>query len=119
MIEKISESFISVIPENILLKSSEILIFVLVSLIILRILKFFVKKTTSRYFSDQTNMLVQKVFFYSGLAIIFLTLLNYLGVSITAILGAAGIAGIAIGFAAQTQYFQHYKRSLSDFRKNL
>ncbi len=102
MIEKISESFISVIPENILLKSSEILIFVLVSLIILKILKFFVKKTTSRYFSDQTNMLVQKVFFYSGLAIIFLTLLNYLGVSITAILGAAGIAGIAIGFAAQT-----------------
>ena len=102
MIEEMSESFLSVIPENVFLKSTEIAVFIAVSLIFLKILKFFIKKATSRYFSDQTNMLIQKVFFYSGLAIIFLTLLNYLGVSIAAILGAAGIAGIAIGFAAQT-----------------
>ena len=102
MIDKISESFLSVIPEDVFLKSIKIIIFISLALIILKILKIIIRKTTSRYFSDQTNMLIQKVFFYSGLVIIFLTLLNYLGVSIAAILGAAGIAGIAIGFAAQT-----------------
>ena len=102
MFDKISESFLSIHFESIFLKSIGIFIFIIVSVIILNLLKLILKKTTSKYFSDQTNMLIQKVFFYTGLSVIFLTFLNYLGISITAILGAAGIAGIAIGFAAQT-----------------
>ncbi len=102
MFDDFFNSFVSIIPKNMFSKSLEIIIFICVSLIILRILKFIIKKSVSKYFSDQTNMLIQKVFFYTGLVIVFLTLLNYMGVSIAAILGAAGIAGIAIGFAAQT-----------------
>ena len=102
MFGKILESFLNIIPKNIFFKSIKILLFIALSLIILNIFKTMLKKATARHFSDQTNMLIQKIFFYSGLALIFLTFLNYIGISITAILGAAGIAGIAIGFAAQT-----------------
>ena len=102
MLNDISKSFLSIIPENLFYRSIKIIIFIVAGLVILKIIGFMVKKSTSRYFSVQTNMLVQKIIFYSGIAVIFLALLNYIGVSITAILGAAGIAGIAIGFAAQT-----------------
>ena len=102
MFGKILESFLNIIPKNVFFKSIKILLFIALSLIILNIFKMMLKKATARHFSDQTNMLIQKIFFYSGLALIFLTFLNYIGISITAILGAAGIAGIAIGFAAQT-----------------
>ena len=102
MLNEISKSFSSIIPEDVFYKSLEIIVFIIAGLIILKIIIYMIKKSTSRYFSEQTNMLIQKIIFYTGIAVIFLALLNFIGVSITAILGAAGIAGIAIGFAAQT-----------------
>jgi small-conductance mechanosensitive channel len=47
-------------------------------------------------------MLIKKAIFYAGAFIIFVTVLRQLGFQLTALLGAAGIAGIAIGFASQT-----------------
>lgn len=46
--------------------------------------------------------LVQKVVFYAGFIIVVATALIELNVNLTAVLGAAGIATVAIGFAAQT-----------------
>jgi len=47
-------------------------------------------------------MLVRKGIFYSGSIFVVLAILYQLGCKLTALLGAAGIAGIAIGFASQT-----------------
>ncbi len=55
----------------------------------------------SRY-SAQQGMIVGKVVFYSGSLIILVSVLMELGFSLTPLLGAAGILGIALGFAAQT-----------------
>ena len=63
-----------------------------------KIVKRFVKRTCSL----QTQHIVNKVIHYSACAVIVLTVFNRLGINISAILGAAGIAGIAVGFAAQT-----------------
>lgn len=63
-----------------------------------KIVKRFVKRTCSL----QTQHIVNKVIHYSAFAVIVLTVFNRLGINISAILGAAGIAGIAVGFAAQT-----------------
>ncbi len=50
----------------------------------------------------QTGYLLAKALRYVGLIIILVTAFNKLGINLSALLGAAGIAGIAIGFAAQT-----------------
>ena len=47
-------------------------------------------------------MIVRKGIFYTGAFIILITVLRLMGFKLTALLGAAGIAGIAIGFASQT-----------------
>lgn len=52
--------------------------------------------------SQHVRVLVRKLILYVGLLIIFVSILHELGFQLSALLGAAGIAGIAIGFAAQT-----------------
>jgi small-conductance mechanosensitive channel len=53
-------------------------------------------------FTAQTSMLIRKAIFYFGSILIIMTVLYQMEFKLTAILGAAGIAGIAIGFASQT-----------------
>jgi len=59
-------------------------------------------RTVGRRFSDERGALARKLILYTGWVIIVLTVLGQMGVKLTAILAAAGVAGIAIGFAAQT-----------------
>jgi small-conductance mechanosensitive channel len=47
-------------------------------------------------------MVVRKLIFYAGAFLILITVLQELGIELTPLLGAAGIAGIAVGFTAQT-----------------
>ncbi|HUT35217.1 MAG TPA: mechanosensitive ion channel family protein [Planctomycetota bacterium] len=52
--------------------------------------------------TPQATMLVRKMIFYIGAVILLIVVLQQVGVNLGALLGAAGIAGIAIGFASQT-----------------
>lgn len=61
-----------------------------------------VKKYATNKFSAQQGMIFGKVVFYSGIIIIFISILNDFGFKISHLLGAAGIIGIAVGFASQT-----------------
>ena len=61
-----------------------------------------VGKSTARKVRPQANMLIRKTIFYIGSTLVTLSLLNQLGFKLTALLGAAGIVGIAVGFASQT-----------------
>ena len=56
-----------------------------------------VKRSTA-----QASMLGYRLVLYSGSVIVILTALGQFGLELSTILGAAGIAGVAIGFAAQT-----------------
>ena len=62
----------------------------------------FVGKSTRKKLTPQANMLIRKGIIYFGSMLIFLAVLHQSGYKLTALLGAAGIAGIAIGFASQT-----------------
>jgi small-conductance mechanosensitive channel len=102
MLDSITEnlkSFLS--PENIL-TIVRIASIVLVGLILVRVLIFFIRKGMKSRFSLQSVMLVRKAIFYTGLFVILLLVLKQLNVKLAALLGAAGIAGIAVGFASQT-----------------
>lgn len=79
-----------------------IIIFVIISIIVLNIIVKISKKLIGKKISIQTKDIIIKIIKYTGWAIILTTILKKLGIDLTAILGAAGIIGIAIGFAAQT-----------------
>ena len=78
-----------------------IVILFIISLVF-RILKAIVKKITVKKCSLQIQDIIDKAIRYTGFAVMVMTIFQHLGIDIRAILGAAGIAGVAIGFAAQT-----------------
>lgn len=53
-------------------------------------------------YSEQAAMIMRKGMFYTLLSLLTVMIVYELGFNLTALLGAAGIAGIAIGFASQT-----------------
>lgn len=59
-------------------------------------------KAMRKKLNPQTNMLLRKAIIYSGSICIIISILFQLGFKMTALLGVAGVAGIAIGFASQT-----------------
>lgn len=61
-----------------------------------------VSKIVKRNASEHVALLTKKVIIYTGSVLIIATILVELGFNLSAILGAAGIASVAIGFAAQT-----------------
>ena len=71
-------------------------------LLLLRFLSALINRMTRKYLSQQYSMLLRKAIQYTGAVIVLFIILSVLGVKITALLGAAGIVGIAVGFAAQT-----------------
>ena len=87
---------------NTLMIGIRVAIIIAAGFILLKILNLSIGRMVKKRFSQQTAMLIKKGIFYTGAFIIFVTLLRQLGFNLTALLGAAGIAGIAIGFASQT-----------------
>ena len=61
-----------------------------------------IRKYTSQKFSPQQGMIFSKLVLYTGVVIIAFSVLSELGFKLAHLLGAAGIIGIAVGFASQT-----------------
>jgi small-conductance mechanosensitive channel len=53
-------------------------------------------------FSHHSCILLDRIIFYTGLICIGVAVMHEFGFNVTALLGAAGIFGVAIGFASQT-----------------
>jgi small-conductance mechanosensitive channel len=60
------------------------------------------RKLSKNRLTPQTEILIYRAILYTGYLILIVTVLNELGFKLSALLGAAGILGIAIGFASQT-----------------
>ena len=69
----------------------------LVRLIAMAARRVFLKKST-----PQSRMIAHKVVNYTGFVLVAMVVLGELGVNLSTLLGAAGILGIAVGFASQT-----------------
>ncbi len=79
-----------------------ILLLLLIGLFLVSLFRRLAGKALSRKVSDQAAMLIGKTIVYGGNLILALMILRELGFDLTTLLAAAGVAGIAIGFAAQT-----------------
>lgn len=75
---------------------------VVLILTVFRILQILVIKALRKTMPEARAVLIRKAIRYTGYVIAAATVLRAAGVDLSALLGAAGIAGIAIGFAAQT-----------------
>jgi len=65
---------------------------------ITRFMAVFIKKRSSKHMAQ----LISNLLFYAGFVLLSMMLLNEFGFNVSALLGAAGLVGIAVGFAAQT-----------------
>ncbi len=74
----------------------------LIGLPLVQLIGYLIRKGLRRKVTDQAVMLLSKGVVYLGSLIIILTVLQQAGLKLGTLLGAAGIAGVAIGFAAQT-----------------
>ena len=88
-------------PEHIV-KFATGVIAVLIFWIVYRIIRMIIKKGASRKFEPSTVKTLSKTISYVFYVLIVMYVLGLFGINLTAIWGAAGIAGVAIGFAAQT-----------------
>lgn len=70
--------------------------------LLFKIVRALVLRLTKDKVSKQANYIIKKAIDYTAFVIIIMTIFDRFGIDISALLGAAGIAGIAIGFAAQT-----------------
>lgn len=74
----------------------------LLALAVVRLTAMLAGRMMARRFSGQAAMLVEKMIWYSGFLGVVSATLAAFGVNLGALLGAAGIAGIAVGFASQS-----------------
>jgi small-conductance mechanosensitive channel len=76
----------------------------IIAFVLYRIIRKYVNSITGKKFSKQTQAVSDKIVRYTFYTIVVLSVLNFFGIKLTTLLGAAGIAGVAVGFAAQTSF---------------
>ena len=75
---------------------------ILIFWLVYRLIRHIIKKGAARKFEAGTVKTLTKAVAYIFYVLIVMYVLGLFGINLTAIWGAAGIAGVAIGFAAQT-----------------
>jgi small-conductance mechanosensitive channel len=87
---------------QLLVRSVQATLLVLVGMPLIFILSRWVRAGISKRYSPQQGLIAGKLVFYPGILMLAVTVLHQLDFSLTPLLGAAGIVGIALGFASQT-----------------
>jgi small-conductance mechanosensitive channel len=79
-----------------------IVLLISIGLPVLMLVRAIIARMAKSSLTAQGIMLVQKALWYGGLLLILVTTLNEMGFNLNAVLGAAGVVGVAVGFASQT-----------------
>ncbi|HBQ61673.1 MAG TPA: mechanosensitive ion channel family protein, partial [Balneolaceae bacterium] len=93
------EAFIS---EEFLATLLRLAIIFVVGLPVIFILRRWVRSFFTKKYASHYGMLAGKLVFYTGIVILIIMVMGQLGFSPAPLLGAAGILGVALGFASQT-----------------
>jgi small-conductance mechanosensitive channel len=97
----ISDLFHRLSPDT-LTRAFWIALTIVLGYILVRFLSVLATRYIMKRSAPQTRMIAGKVIRYTGFVLLFMAVLREMGVEITTLLGAAGIVGIAVGFASQT-----------------
>jgi small-conductance mechanosensitive channel len=102
MLENVFQEFLGYFSPERMQNLFAAAIVVAAGLVAVRLLTSFARRLSKRTLTPQYAMLVRKGIKYTIAIVVLFIVLHLLGVKIGALLGAAGIIGIAIGFASQT-----------------
>jgi small-conductance mechanosensitive channel len=80
----------------------KIALLIAITLPILFVLRGWARRFFTKKYAPHYGMLAGKLVFYTGLVFLIVTVMGQLGISMAPLLGAAGIVGVALGFASQT-----------------
>ncbi len=78
------------------------IILLVIGIPLLSLLRRWIRGIITKNYNEHYGLLSGKVVFYIGLSLIFVMILHNFGFQLGPLLGAAGIIGIALGFASQT-----------------
>ncbi len=87
--------------ENLFKMIGAVIVIVLIQLLFM-LIKQAVKRIPQGSGTAQQRVLLKKALNYASYAAVFIYILSLFGIKLSALWGAAGIAGVAVGFAAQT-----------------
>ena len=96
------KTWLSTLSPDVLTRGLRVAITVVLGLVLVRLLAVFTQRYIMKKSTPQRQMIVRKIISYTGFFLVLMGVLGELGVKLTALLGAAGIVGIAVGFASQT-----------------
>ena len=99
---KIREGLAGIFTPNALWTVLRLVGILVLGLVIVRLLVGLTRKIARNRLSPRTSEVAIKFVRYVGFFLVAINVANAAGLDLSALLGAAGIAGIAIGFAAQT-----------------
>ncbi|MFU8860993.1 MAG: mechanosensitive ion channel family protein [Cyclonatronaceae bacterium] len=91
-----------IIKPDLLSDIVKVLVVVIIVLPLLIFMRRWLRKVASKHYGEHYGMLIGKIFYYTGIIILVVSILVEFGLSLTPILGVGGILGIALGFASQT-----------------
>lgn len=94
--------FLRQLDTQIIPKLLSMLYVIILGLIIIRVLTMILRKAAKKKINERSMNLLIRVIQYTGMAVIVINILKIAEIDLTPLLGAAGIVGIALGFAAQT-----------------
>ncbi len=80
----------------------QVVVIAVLGLVFVRGLARLVTRIFAKRLTRQGLLIIEKGVLYAGYLLILITILNQLGFQLATVLGAAGIAAVAIGFSAQT-----------------
>jgi small-conductance mechanosensitive channel len=92
----------AVIAGELVRRGIQAVVLTLVGVPLIFILSRWTRTGVAKKYSPQQGLIAGKLVFYPGIIILAVTVLHQLDFSLTPLLGAAGIVGIALGFASQT-----------------
>lgn len=102
-------------------KAIQIALMVIVGLLVVGVIVALIKKLSGKRIDSRTGGFLVKTIQYAGFTLILINAFKIANIDLSALLGAAGIAGIALGFAAQTSVsnfisgiFLMYEKTFAD-----
>jgi small-conductance mechanosensitive channel len=96
------QTWLHSLSPDIISRGVRVVLTLVIGLFLVRILAAAFQRYIMRKSTPQRQMIARKAVSYTGFVLVAVVVLGELGVKLTALLGAAGIVGIAVGFASQT-----------------
>jgi small-conductance mechanosensitive channel len=102
VINSFGDAFTRFFNLQLLERAATVIAIIVAGYLLVTVVLLFFRRLAKKRMNPRAASIVEKAVKYVGVVVVFVNAAEIAGINLTAALGAAGIAGIALGFAAQT-----------------